>query len=74
MNTICKFNTYCGELKVLYDPSWLIPLPCPLSTKLAELHADQSLMEDVWIKPADDQVPLWLEDQNICQGICSLLK
>ena len=31
-------------------------------------------MEDVWIKPADDQVPLWLEDQNVCQGIRGLLK
>ena len=74
MNAIRKFNTYCGELKALYDPLWLIPLPRPLSTKLAELRADQSLMEDVWIKPADDQVPLWLEDQNVRQGIRGLLK
>lgn len=33
-------------------------------------------MEDVWIEPVNDsdQVPLWLEDQNVRQGIRGLLK
>jgi hypothetical protein len=74
MASIRKFNTYCEHLEVLYDPTWSIPLPSPLPTKLVELRSDQSLMEDVWITPSVGEVPRWLEDSDVRDGIRALLK
>ncbi|KAG2069310.1 hypothetical protein BDR04DRAFT_1021949, partial [Suillus decipiens] len=50
-----------------------IPLPTLLPTKLAELHGDQTLMQDVWITPSIREVPQWLEDSDIRDGIHALL-
>lgn len=74
MTAIRKFNSYCERLEFLYDPSWGIPLPTPLPMKLTELCSDPRLMEDVWIMPSVGEVPRWLEDSNVRDGICALLK
>ncbi|KAG0695531.1 hypothetical protein DFH29DRAFT_879985 [Suillus ampliporus] len=74
MTAICKFNSYCEQLDSLYDPSCAIPLPTPLPTKLTELHADPTLMEDVWITPSIGEVPRWLDDMDVRDGIRTLLK
>ncbi|KAG1722374.1 uncharacterized protein EDB91DRAFT_1240225 [Suillus paluster] len=74
MTAICKFNSYCEQLDSLYDPSCTIPLPTPLPTKLTELRADPTLMEDVWITPSIGEVPWWLDDTDIRDGIRALLK
>ncbi|KAG1836027.1 hypothetical protein C8R48DRAFT_783020 [Suillus tomentosus] len=74
LTALRKFNAYCERLEVLYDPSWGIPLPNPLPTKLAELRSDPNLMEDVWITPLTGQVPRWLEDADVRDGIRALLK
>ncbi|KAG1722590.1 uncharacterized protein EDB91DRAFT_1088074 [Suillus paluster] len=46
----------------------------PLQTNLNDLCNDQSLMEDVWITPSMGDVPRWLEDQDIHDGIRAMLK
>jgi hypothetical protein len=69
MTAIYKFNSYCEHLESLYDPSWSIPLPTPLPTKLADLRNDQTLMEDVWITPSVGDVPRWMEDPDVRDGI-----
>ncbi|KAG1801850.1 uncharacterized protein BJ212DRAFT_1450041 [Suillus subaureus] len=74
MTAICKFNSYCEHLDSLYDPSWGIPLPMALPTKLADLHNDQTLMEDIWIMPSAGDIPHWLNDSDMRDGIRTLLK
>ena len=74
MSAICKFNTYCEHLAGLYDPSSGIPLPSPLPTKLAELHNDQSLLQDIWVTPSIGEIPCWLEDIDVREGIRAVLK
>jgi len=74
MSAICKFNSYCERLAELYDVSSGIPLPSPLPTKLAELRNDQSLLEDVWISPSVREIPRWLEDIDVREGIRAVLK
>ncbi|KAG2739058.1 hypothetical protein P692DRAFT_20756820 [Suillus brevipes Sb2] len=74
MTAIRKFNTYCERLELLYDPAWNIPLPTPLPTKLAELRGDQTLMQDVWVTPSMGEVPRWLADSDVRDGIRALLK
>ncbi|KAG1846399.1 hypothetical protein DFJ58DRAFT_730530 [Suillus subalutaceus] len=74
LTAIQKFNAYCEHLEALYDPSWGIPLPSPLPTKLMELHSDHSLMEDMWITLSNGEVPQWLEDADVRDGIHALLK
>ncbi|KAG6369896.1 hypothetical protein JVT61DRAFT_13361 [Boletus reticuloceps] len=74
MSAIRKYNQYCEQLEQLYDPLYAIPLPSPLPTKLADLRSDQSLLQDVWITPAEGNIPRWLEDQTVRDGIRALLK
>ncbi|KAG2123258.1 hypothetical protein DEU56DRAFT_917566 [Suillus clintonianus] len=74
MTAIRKFNSYCEHLDTLYDPSWGIPLPMALPTKLADLRNDQALMEDVWIAPSAGNIPRWLDDSDVRDGIRALLK
>ena len=62
MSAIHKFNAYCEQLATLHDPTWLIPLPMPLPTKLNDLQNHQALMEDIWISPAIRKIPRWVED------------
>ncbi|KAG1801271.1 hypothetical protein EV424DRAFT_1545449 [Suillus variegatus] len=74
MAALRKFNAYCERLEALYDPHCGIPLPTPLPTKLTDLCNDQSLMEDIWITPSTGKVPRWLDDQDVRDGICAMLK
>ena len=74
MSVIRKFNNYCALLKELYDPSYTIPLPTPLPTKLSELHNDQTLLEDDWITRSEGEVPLWLKDPDVRSAIRVMLK
>jgi hypothetical protein len=74
MNAIRKFNKYCTTLETLYKPEWDIPLPELLPTQLAVLQDSSTLMEDVWIMPMDGQVPRWLEDVDVHEGIRAVLK
>ncbi|KAG1842228.1 hypothetical protein F4604DRAFT_1884792 [Suillus subluteus] len=74
MTVIRKFNSYCERLESIFDPSWGVPLPAPLPTKLADLRNDQTLMEDVWITPSVGDVPRWIEDTDVRDGIQALLK
>ncbi|KIN93816.1 hypothetical protein M404DRAFT_35711, partial [Pisolithus tinctorius Marx 270] len=74
MSTIHKFNKYCERLTELYDASSGIPLPSPLPTKLAELRNDQSLLEDIWVTPSVGEIPQWLEDVDVREGIRAVLK
>jgi hypothetical protein len=74
MNAIRKFNKYCMTLEMLYKPEWDIPLPEPLPTQLAVLRDSSTLMEDVWITPMEGQVPRWLEDADVREGIRAVLK
>jgi len=74
MAAIRKFNTYCERLAELYDASSCVPLPSPLPTKLADLQNDQSLLEDVWVTPSIGEIPRWLEDTDVRDGIRAVLK
>ncbi len=57
------------------DPSWNIPVPHPLPTKLTELRDRSDLMEDVWISPPKNtKSQLWLTDPNVRSGIRAMLK
>ncbi|KIM50844.1 hypothetical protein SCLCIDRAFT_33943 [Scleroderma citrinum Foug A] len=74
MSSIHKFNTYCERLAELYDASSGIPLPSPLPMKLTELWNNQSLLQDVWVTPSIGEVPRWLEDASVREGIRAILK
>ncbi|KAI6004794.1 hypothetical protein EDD15DRAFT_2359638 [Pisolithus albus] len=74
MAAIRRFNRYCEQLEELYDPAYAIPLPSPLPTKLTELHGDPTLLQDVWVSPSEGEMPRWLEDAVVRDGIHALLK
>ncbi|EIW84350.1 hypothetical protein CONPUDRAFT_50174 [Coniophora puteana RWD-64-598 SS2] len=74
MAAIRKYNSYCETLESLYQSSWKIPLPRPLPTKLAQLREDDALMEDVWISRSAEEIPRWLEDVDVRDGIRAMLK
>jgi len=73
MAAIRKYNNYCEQLSQLHDPTWTVPLPAPLPTTLDALRNDPTLMQDVWITPSAE-IPGWLGDVNVRNGICALLK
>ncbi|KAI5985803.1 hypothetical protein EDC04DRAFT_2873645 [Pisolithus marmoratus] len=72
MAAICKYNAYCEQLSQLYDPSWAIPLPSSLPTKLVDLQNDVSLMEDVWIAPSPGETPPLLKRECCLEEQCHL--
>lgn len=74
LTAIKKFNAYCAKLEDIYDPSWNIPLPLPLPTKLADLRDQSSLMEDVWITPSESKPQPWLDDPDVRSGIRAMIK
>lgn len=75
MRAIHKFNNYCETLASLHQPEWAIPLPDPLPTKLHDLREGGSLlMEDVWIARSPGEMPRWLEDLDVREGIRAMLK
>ena len=74
MAAIRKYNNYCEKLSQLHNPTWAIPLPAALPTTLVDLRNDPTLMQDVWITPSVGEVPRWLEDIDVRDGIRALLK
>ncbi|KAJ6533961.1 hypothetical protein DFH09DRAFT_1405699 [Mycena vulgaris] len=72
LRSIGKFNAYGAALERLRPPGCKIPIPSPLSTQLNALRDDASLHEDVWITPAEGQIPRWLNDADVRDGICAL--
>ncbi|KAI6025272.1 hypothetical protein BKA83DRAFT_4492027 [Pisolithus microcarpus] len=74
MAAIRRFNRYCEQMEELYDPAYAIPLPSPLPTKLTELRSDPTLLQDVWVSPSVGEMPRWLEDATVRDGIRALLK
>ncbi|KIM62208.1 hypothetical protein SCLCIDRAFT_25141 [Scleroderma citrinum Foug A] len=74
MAAIRKYNNYCEQLSQLHNLTWAIPLPAALPTTLVNLRNDPTLMQDVWITPSVGEVPRWLEDIDVCDGIHTLLK
>ncbi|TFK16625.1 hypothetical protein FA15DRAFT_662016 [Coprinopsis marcescibilis] len=69
-----QFNRYCAELAAMHQPEWNIPLPVPLPAKLGDLRHDPGLLEDVWISPSNTEVPLWLSDCSVRDGIRGMLQ
>ncbi|KIK94717.1 hypothetical protein PAXRUDRAFT_33373 [Paxillus rubicundulus Ve08.2h10] len=74
MAVVHKYSKYFHQLEDLHDSSYTLPLPKPLLTKLMELCSDQMLLQDVWISPSIREIPCWLEDVSVHNGICGLLK
>ncbi|KAJ6615333.1 hypothetical protein B0H10DRAFT_1950033 [Mycena sp. CBHHK59/15] len=72
LKSIHKFNEYCADLERLLPAGCKIPIPQPLSTALNGLRNDPSLHEDVWITPSQGQIPRWLNDVNVRDGIRAL--
>ena len=71
---IRKYNHYCEQLSQLHNPTWAIPLPSPLPTTLTDLRNNPTLMQDIWITPSVGEVPRWLEDPDVRDGIRALVK
>ena len=69
---IQKFNSYCDTLQDLTANSGT-PTPHHLSTKLATLHEDPYLMEDIWIHSIKESPSLWLTDALVHKGIHGML-
>lgn len=74
ISAIRKFNKYCETLARLHKPEWAIPLPQPLPTTLSALRDGNVLMEDVWISRSPEDIPRWLEDPDVREGIRAMLK
>lgn len=74
LRAIHTFNRYCATLADLHEPSWAIPLPQTLPINLAELRDRSDLMEDVWISRREEELPRWLADSNIRDGMRAMLK
>ncbi|KAJ7919427.1 hypothetical protein B0H13DRAFT_2230859 [Mycena leptocephala] len=63
---------YCADLETLRPLGCNILIPQPLSTQLNGLREDPSLHEDVWITLSEGQIPRWLADTDVCDGIRAL--
>jgi len=73
---IRKFNCHCDTLTNLAEAesNTTLPVPRHLSNKLATLHDNPYLMEDVWIEVRTGTAPRWLTDPDVCTGIRAMLK
>ncbi|KAJ7310118.1 hypothetical protein DFH08DRAFT_718861 [Mycena albidolilacea] len=70
---ITKFNSLCANLETLHPLGCLIPIPLPLPTELNNLKNNPVLPEDIWVTPSTTgSILRWLENHNVCDGICSL--
>ncbi|KAJ7818955.1 hypothetical protein B0H14DRAFT_3473409 [Mycena olivaceomarginata] len=72
LKAINKFNSHCANLERLRPPGCSIPIPHPLPTKLSILREDASLHEDVWLTPSEGEIPRWLDDADVRDGIRAL--
>ncbi|KNZ72510.1 hypothetical protein J132_02937 [Termitomyces sp. J132] len=69
MAGIQKYNNLCATLASLYKPKWAIPLPEPLPMRCPSPDA-----RCVWISHPMEEVPHWLTDTSVCEGIHAMLK
>ncbi|KAF9522764.1 hypothetical protein CPB83DRAFT_742460, partial [Crepidotus variabilis] len=69
VQAIRQYNQYCLQLEASYRPTYRIPLPAALPTKIAQLKGESDLMEDVWITPPHVDPPQWLDNSNVKAGI-----
>ncbi|KAG6913314.1 hypothetical protein DXG01_007799, partial [Tephrocybe rancida] len=74
MAGLCKYNDLCATLAPMYNPVWVVPLPEALPTELKLLRESPSLMQDVWISRTMEEVPLWLQNSSVREGIRAMLK
>ncbi|CAK5281201.1 unnamed protein product [Mycena citricolor] len=73
LKLIYRFNGYVIKLSECRPADCSIPIPRPLSTKLAELRSDPGLYDDVWISTRLERPPKWLTDENVRDGIQNML-
>ncbi|KAG6901831.1 hypothetical protein C0995_007402 [Termitomyces sp. Mi166 len=74
MAGLWKYNDTCAMLSMMYKHEWNIPLPEPLPTELKPLCDAPNLMENVWITCLTKEVPHWLGDSAMREGIQAILK
>ncbi|KAJ7660339.1 hypothetical protein DFH06DRAFT_989269 [Mycena polygramma] len=72
IRSINKYNAYCADLELLRPHGCNIPIPSALSTQLNGLRNDPALYEDVWITPCIGEIPRWLDDSDVRDGMRSL--
>ncbi|KAJ7770401.1 hypothetical protein B0H14DRAFT_2632553 [Mycena olivaceomarginata] len=72
LKAINKFNSHCANLERLRPSGCTIPIPLPLPTKLSLLREDPSLHEDVWVTPSEGEIPRWLDNADVRDGIRAL--
>ncbi|KAJ7339964.1 hypothetical protein DFH08DRAFT_704657 [Mycena albidolilacea] len=73
LKAISKFNDHCSNLERLRPEGCNIPIPRALPTKLEALRNDPSVHEDVWTTPQEGEIPRWMDDKDVRDGIQSLL-
>ncbi|KAJ7802891.1 hypothetical protein B0H14DRAFT_3488023 [Mycena olivaceomarginata] len=73
LKAISKFNDHCSNLERLRPEGCNIPIPHALPTKLEALRNDPSVHEDVWTTPQEGEIPCWMDDEDVRDGIRSLL-
>ncbi|KAH6890083.1 hypothetical protein BKA70DRAFT_1120762 [Coprinopsis sp. MPI-PUGE-AT-0042] len=72
-NAIKRFNKKVDQLKDLYKPEWIIPLPDKLPTDLGQLKGDPNLLTDVWVSMSEgEEVPPWLSDPEVREEIAAM--
>ncbi|KAJ7360845.1 hypothetical protein DFH08DRAFT_1031198 [Mycena albidolilacea] len=72
LKAIHRFNDHCATLERLRPAGTNIPIPSALPTQLGPLRNSQSLHEDVWVTPQDGEIPRWMDDEDVRDGIRSL--
>ncbi|KAJ7275583.1 hypothetical protein B0H12DRAFT_1228041 [Mycena haematopus] len=72
LKLIGKFNEYCAKLEAICPVGCQVPIPSALPTQLATLRNDPTLHEDVWIFADQSDIPRWLNDEDVRDGVQSL--
>jgi hypothetical protein len=73
-NAIKKYNKYCDELQELDAKSGAFPLPEKLPEKMSPLRECPHLLQDVWVGSENEDIPLWVSDSSVREGIRAMLK
>lgn len=71
VNAINRYNDLCARLVELLPRGMSFALPQPLTTELAKLKDDPTLLEDVWMstESGEGTGALWLMDSSVRKGI-----
>ncbi|KAJ7305518.1 hypothetical protein DFH08DRAFT_918626 [Mycena albidolilacea] len=73
LKAISKFNDHCSNLERLRPLGCNIPISTTLPTQLNPLREDPTLHEDVWLTLQEGEIPCWMDNEDVCDGIRSLL-